>query len=169
MQDDQKGNVMMPITIRRLAMEDGAAAADIFFDAVHNGTVDVYSNAQRTAWGGSAPNPVAWQQKFKDIEGFAADIDGSIVGFMTLDIDGYIDLAFVRSDLSGRGIGQSLYQAIEAEAIAQGLKRLTTQASKKAKPFFGHLGWQVDQKQVVIKKGISLTNFKMSKTLGVNS
>ena len=160
---------MMLITTRPLALEDGDTAADIFFDAVHNGTADVYSSEQRKAWGGSAPNPAGWEHKFKDTGGFAADINGSMVGFMTLDADGYIDLAFVRSDMSGRGIGQSLYKLIEGQAVEDGIKRLTTEASKKAKPFFLRLGWQVDQEQVVIKKGTSLTNFKMSKTLEMTS
>ena len=52
-----------------------------------------------------------------------------MVGFMTLDTDGYIELAFVRSDLSGRGIGQSLYKLIEARVVADGIERLTTEAS----------------------------------------
>ena len=159
----------MTITTRPLALEDGYVAAEIFFDAVHNGTTDVYSIEQRTAWGGSAPNPNGWQNKFENTMGFAADIDGSLAGFMTLDAGGYIDLAFVRANLSGRGIGQSLYKLIEALAIADGIKRLTTEASKKAKPFFIRMGWHVDQEQVVIMKGISLTNFKMSKSLAMNS
>lgn len=95
----------MQISTRPLAPEDGEVAASIFFDAVHNGTADAYSIEQRKAWAGSAPNPIVWQHKFENPAGFAADIDGSMVGFMTLDADGYIDLAFVRADLSGRGIG----------------------------------------------------------------
>ncbi|MDF1669419.1 MAG: GNAT family N-acetyltransferase [Roseovarius sp.] len=149
-------------------MEDGEAAAGVFFDAVHNGTADVYSIEQRKAWGGATPNPTGWQNIFENTAGFVADIDGSMVGFMTLDADGYIDLAFVRADLSGRGIGQSLHKLIEARAVADGIKILTTEASKKAKPFFMRMGWHVDQEQVVIKKGISLTNFKMSKSLATN-
>ena len=99
---------MMPITTRPLALEECEAGVGIFFDAVHNGTADVYSSEQRKAWDESAPNPTGWQHKFKNTRGFATDIDGSMVGFMTLDTDGYIDLAFVRSDLSERDIGQSL-------------------------------------------------------------
>ena len=52
-----------------------------------------------------------------------------MVGFMTLDTDGYIDLAFVRSDLSERDIGQSLHKLIEARVVADGIERLTTEAS----------------------------------------
>ena len=160
---------MMSIITRPLTVEDGEAAAQIFFDAVHNGTTDVYSIEQREAWGESAPNPAGWQHKFKESVGFAADMGDKLVGFMTLDTDGYIDLAFVRPDLSGRGIGRSLYYLIEARAISDGTKRLTTEASKKAKPFFERMGWIVEEEQVVIKKGVSLTNFKMCKSLNRNS
>ncbi len=159
---------MMTITTRPLAPEDGTAAASVFFDAVHNGAADVYTIEQRKAWAGNAPNPTLWRHKFENIAGFAADIDGAMVGFMTLDAYGYIDLAFVRADVSGHGIGQSLYTLIEAQAVSTGIKRLTTAASKKAKPFFMRVGWEVDHEQVVIISGVSLTNFKMSKSLAMN-
>jgi len=44
-----KSKIMMPITTRPLALEDGEAGVGIFFDAVHNGTADVYSSEQRKA------------------------------------------------------------------------------------------------------------------------
>lgn len=156
---------MTVVTTRPLVPEDGATAAEIFFDAVHNGTTDVYTAEQRLAWAGPAPNPNGWLQRFQDIGGYAAEIDGDMVGFMTLDATGYIDLAFVRSDVSGQGIGQTLYQKVEEHAAAAGIPKLTTEASKKARPFFARIGWRVDAEQVVVKDGISLANFKMSKVL----
>lgn len=157
----------MSITTRPLTPADGERAGNIFFDAVRHGTADVYSLEQRLAWGGKAPNPSGWRQKFQNISGFAAEIDGDMVGFMTLDADGYIDLAFVQSDMVGRGVGRALYDVVEARSVAEGIQRLTTEASKKAKPFFERMGWQVDQEQVVVKNETPLTNFKMSKSLTV--
>ena len=156
---------MATLTIRPLAPEDGTTAADIFFDAVHNGTADVYTEEQRRAWAGTAPNQKGWRQRFQDIAGYAAEIDGAMVGFMTLDADGYIDLAFVRSDVSGKGIGQTPYRQVENQAVSQGIPKLTTEASQKARPFFARFGWHLDKEQVVAKDEISLTNFKMSKLL----
>ncbi|KEJ95398.1 Acetyltransferase, GNAT family [Pseudosulfitobacter pseudonitzschiae] len=155
----------MAIHIRPLTAEDGEAAAAIFFDAVHKGTADVYSAAQRRAWAGAAPSPTRWRKRFADVSGVAAEVDGVMAGFMTLDADGYIDLAFVRSDLSGRGVGRAIYDRIEARARAEGIARLTTEASKKARPFFERMGWQVDAEQTVVKDGVRLTNFQMSKPL----
>lgn len=160
---------MKEIRTRPLSADDAEAAAVIYFDAVHKGTADVYSDAERKAWAGSAPDPIAWHYKLQHIEGIAAESDGVMIGFMTLDAGGYIDLAFVRSDHARRGVGRSLYQWVEARAAAAGIERLTTEASKKARPFFAALGWQIDQEQVVIKDGVGLTNFKMSKRLGTKA
>lgn len=152
--------------IRYLSPKDGEAAAHIFFDAVQNGTADVYSDIERDAWAGTVPDVSGWIEKFKTISGFAADIDNQMVGFMTLNAEGYIDFAFVRSDVAGQGIGRLLYTALETHAIEHKIEVLTTTASKKAQPFFERFNWQIDQEQTVKKWNIALTNFKMSKMLG---
>ena len=157
--------VVQPVTIRPLIPADGAVAADVFFDAVHRGAADFYTLEQRKAWAGDAPNPAAWMRRFQNLSGFVAVRDGVMVGVMSLDSDGYIDLAFVHSQHAGHGIGRLLYTEVEVTAAAKGIALLTTQASIKARPFFARMGWQVDTAQVVVKHGIELNNFKMSKAL----
>ena len=119
------------------------------------------------AWRGQVMRlmPAAWMRRFQNLSGFVAVRDGVIVGFMTLDSDGYIDLAFVHSQHAGHGIGRLLYTEVELSAAAKGIALLTTQASIKARPFFARMGWQLDTAQVVVKQGIELVNFKMSKVL----
>lgn len=94
-----------------------------------------------------------------------AEIAGAAVGFMTIDARGYIDLAFVISKVAGTGVGWRLYQAVERRARDLGTTRLTTEASKTAKPFFERQGWTTDSEQVVLKRNVPLINFKMSKSL----
>jgi putative acetyltransferase len=160
---------MDAITIRPLRADDGEVAGEIFFDAVHHGAADQYTLIQRQAWAGSAPNPSGWRDRLVDVDGFMAERDGTPIGFMTIDRDGYIDLAFVRSRTAGQGIGWRLYEAIEAWARQHGVTRLTTEASKKARPFFERQGWIVDEEQVVLKRNVTLTNFKMSKQLNAQT
>ncbi len=155
----------MSVVVRALKSEDSHVAAEIFFDAVHNGTADVYSLEQRIAWAGCRPNPKAWDCKFEKITGFAADIEDVMVGFMTLEASGYIDLAFVKTAQSRQGIARLLYTHIEARAHAEYMEKLTTAASHKARPFFLRMGWHVAQEQSVVKNGTSLPNFKMVKLL----
>jgi putative acetyltransferase len=152
-------------SIRPLRAEDGEIAGEIFFDAVHRGTSEHYTSQQRLAWAGESPDPSAWKDRLINVEGFIAERNGNAIGFMTIDAAGYIDLAFVSADAAGKGVGWRLYQAIEERAKQLGMVRLTTAASKKAKPFFERQGWIVDQEQIVVKRNVPLTNFKMSKRL----
>lgn len=156
---------MNNIEIRPIRDKDGEIAGMIFFDAVHKGTSAHYTHEQRAAWAGDRPNPSAWRKRLAGVEGFIAEVDGLPVGFMTIDSDGYIDLAFVLAEAAGKGIGWGMYKAVEERAKQLGLIRLTTEASKTARPFFARQGWNVDQEQVIEKRGVPLTNYKMSKTL----
>jgi putative acetyltransferase len=156
---------MPDLIIRPLCAQDGGAAAEVFFDAVQRGTTQHYSARERNAWAGTAPNPAAWQKRLATLRGFAAEREGELLGFMTLDETGYIDLAFVRSDQAGQGIGRALYAAVEQQLRAEGASLLTVEASKTARGFFERLGWQVQTEQVVQKQGVDLTNYKMVKRL----
>jgi len=155
----------LTITVRPLARSDSDAAAGIFFRAIQTGTRDAYTQAQRDAWSGPAPDPEKWRERFLDLEGFVVEAGGGVVGFMTLDAAGHIDLAFVSPDQAGRGVGAALYAAVEARARTLGVDRLTTHASLVARPFFERFGWRVDQEQAVDLRGQTLTNFRMSKRL----
>lgn len=96
---------MTPLTIRPLRAEDGPEAARVFFDAVREGTRGHYAEAQRRAWAGESPGPESWRDRLWGVEGFAAEEDGRLVGFMTINAAGFIDLAFVAPSALGRGVG----------------------------------------------------------------
>jgi len=153
------------LTIRPLSQKDGARAGRVFFDAVHQGAADVYTQEQRDAWAGAEPDLAAWRDRLVGVDGFAAEVEGEFAGFMTLDQTGYIDLAFVRPDVMGRGVGRALYNAIEQKALAAAITMLTTKASLKARPFFKRMGWQVEREQTVEVRGVLLTNYRMVKSL----
>lgn len=153
------------VSIRPLKPTDNAQAVQVFFDAIHRGTADVYSKKQRQAWAGTRPDTEGWRNRFVGVQGFAAETAGQLAGFMTIDETGYIDLAFVSPDAMGQGIGRRLYGAVETRAREFGVKALSTHASEKARPFFERMGWLVDRAQTVEKRGVTLTNYKMSKAL----
>lgn len=90
---------------------------------------------------------------------------GQPVGFMTLDSDGYIDLAFVAPAHQRRGIGGRLYARIETLARDAGMWRLHSQASYLVRGLFEQQGWTVVREQRVERSGVALTNFVMEKRL----
>jgi putative acetyltransferase len=158
---------MTPLTIRPLRAEDEPEAARVFFDAVREGTREHYTEAQRRAWAGEPPGPESWRDRLKGVGGFAAEEGGRLVGFMTIGGAGYgyIDLAFVAPAALGRGVGWRLYRAVEAKARELGATALTTEASRMARPFFERQGWSAVAEQVVVIRGVGLTNYRMRKAL----
>lgn len=153
------------ICIRPFHEGDAAATANIFFDAVRLGSVGHYNEAQRQAWAPEVPDNSTWLKRLGPQMVFVAVRDGEAVGFMTMKANGHIDLAFVRSDKIGQGIAHKLYLAIEAKAISAQIKRLTSDASHMARPFFERQGWRVVSEQSVPRDEVSLTNFVMEKIL----
>ena len=153
------------IVIRRFQPSDAEETATIFFRAVREGTVGHYSDAQRHAWAKSIPETESWRTRLESQTSFVAEISGVISGFMTVNGDGYIDLAFVAPEHIHHGIGKRLYLVIEIWALDNSVKHLTTEASLVAKPFFLKRGWTVVQKQTIVRHGVELTNFRMEKDL----
>ncbi|WP_453961487.1 GNAT family N-acetyltransferase [Amorphus suaedae] len=152
-------------TIRPLDPGDADHLARIFFCAVHEGTRDHYSFAQRMAWAGPTVDLDAWRHRVGGLTGFVAERDGEPIGFMTIDAEGYVDLAFVLPSAAGSGVGWRLHEAVEAKARALGAQEMTTQASKAARPFFERQGWSLIAEQSVERRGVRLTNYRMRKAL----
>jgi putative acetyltransferase len=65
----------------------------------------------------------------------------------------------------GRGVGGGLYGAVERVARADGIRRIFTEASITARPFFERQGFRVVREQTVVRRGVAMTNFAMEKTL----
>ncbi|MBY8974240.1 GNAT family N-acetyltransferase [Rhodobacteraceae bacterium NNCM2] len=156
---------MSDFRIRRYADADADGVAQVFFDAVHIGTRDHYTADQRRAWAGEAPQPARWREKLAPMTAYVAERQGRVVGIMTIDEEGLIDLAFVAPDMAGAGIGWALYQTIEAAAREMGVARLHADVSHAARPFFERQGFRMVRRQEVERAGITLTNQRMEKAL----
>ncbi len=155
----------MNIVVRDFLEEDVPATAQIFYDAVHQGTRDFYDDSQRHAWASEVPDLERWLARLRPQTVLVAEADTRIVGFMTLTKDGCIDLAFVAPDAMGRGVATRLYEELVCVAKANGLARLWTDASHLARGFFERAGWTLVDVQTVTRAGVDLTNFRMEKFL----
>lgn len=124
-----------------------------------------YTPQQLEAWKSGAENEERWMKVIRDQYVVIALNENKIAGFCTLDQGDYIDLLFVHKDEQQKGIASILYQEIENEALRQHKKRLTAEVSKTARPFFEKIGFRAVQEQEVNVKGVTLTNYKMIKSL----
>ncbi|UKB83089.1 GNAT family N-acetyltransferase [Chryseobacterium sp. MEBOG06] len=133
-------------------------------------TIDVicrkdYDDMQRKAWSSGTENEERWLSVLKDQYVLVAILNDQLVGFCTLDQGNYIDLLFVHHNHQHEGIASRLYTHIEQKALEQNELYLTADVSKTARPFFKKKGFQIIKEQIVYVKGISLTNYKMTKKL----
>jgi len=151
--------------VRRYQPADAGALAQIFFDAVRLGAAPKYTAAELAAWAPERPSAASWGQRLDGLTTVAAENSSGLLGFMSLRSDGYLDLAFVRPDCRGTGVAAALHSEILTEAHARHLHRLTTEASRMARPFFLRMGWHLIAAQTVQRNGQSIENFRMAKSL----
>lgn len=104
-----------------------------------------------------------WAERRISRPAWIAEIDGEPVGFSDLTGDGCLDMMFVHPEFQGLGVASSLLSRVELEALRVSFKRIYTEASRTARPFFESKGFRVITRQTVEKRGQSLENFRMEK------
>lgn len=153
----------LTIRVRPYRADDRAACATVFYRAVREGTAAFYDQAQREAW---APSPVpdysAGPSKLERQWCQVAERGAHLVGFMSLEPSGYLDMAFVLPEEMGKGTAAMLYAALLEKARAEGVPRLTVIASHLARRFFARQGWQVDRPEDLATDGQIYEVFHMS-------
>ncbi len=152
--------------VRSFRAADAEPLGEVFHAAVRQGAVSRYAEEQVAAWSPEAPKGERWAERLSGADTVVAEEDGRLLGFMTADEAGYLDLAFVLPEAMGQGISDGIYSVLEGRARAKGISRLTTQASLLAEPFFARHGWTVVRRQEVEIGGVVLKNAWMEKLLG---
>jgi putative acetyltransferase len=153
------------VIIRLYVPHDIDDLMELFRDSVRQVASKDYSPAQVQAWAPDELDRDLWLERRGSRPTWVAVIDGRIAGFTDLEPDGHVDMMFVHPDFQGRRVASSLLRHAEAEAVDLGLKRLFTEASITAKPFFERRGFRELAEQQVSVRGQVLTNYRMEKLL----
>ena len=152
----------MTITCRPLRAGEAALCYAIYYDAVRIGAAGDYSEAQRIAWAPDDAMPEGWPDRLSSAETWVAEDGETVLGFLTFDPNGYLDLFFVRPEAKGGGASTALYDKMLTEASARGLPRLTVHASHLARRFLERRGWTVIAPETVERDGVLLHRFEMA-------
>lgn len=148
--------------IRNYQPTDCDTLIKLFYDTVHTINIKDYIKEQIDAWANSDIDKAAWNRSFLMHNTLIAEIDQEIVGFGDIDHFGYLDKLYVHKAYQHCGIASALCDQLEYIVMVD---TVITDASISAKAFFQHRGYHLLQEQQVIRKGISLTNYKMIKHL----
>lgn len=151
--------------VRSFQQADADPLGVVFHRSVREGASHRYDHAQVAAWAPEAPAGPGWEARLSEADTVVAVDGDDRVGFMKLDDNGYLDLAFVLPERMGQGVSDLLYAVLESRARARGIERLTTQASLLAEPFFARHGWHIVRRQEIEMGGVVLKNAWMEKPL----
>lgn len=154
-------------TLRAYREDDCAEYARLFYDTVHKINIADYTRRQVDAWADGQVDLEAWNESFLAHHTVTAEAEGRIVGFGDIDDSGYLDRLYVHSEYQRRGIATAICDELEAYAASR-VSEVTTHASITAKPFFLRRGYEVVREQSVLRRGVYLTNFVMSKRVSEN-
>lgn len=153
------------ILIREFARGDELALRTVFLSAVHAGTRDFYSKAERNAWAPRCLDERSWLASVAALRPFVAAVDGRIAGYADLQATGLIDHFFVAAGFARRGIGSALMAHVRDVAGRRGIGELSAFVSLAAESFFSAHGFIVSRRQSVIRNGVALRNALMVKRL----
>ena len=145
--------------LRRYRVSDCDKMAELFYQTVHCVNARDYTKEQLDAWASGTVDLEEWNRSFLRHHTIVAESGNEIVGFGDIDDTGYLDRLYVHKNHQGKGIAAICGKL---EEIAGG-KTISVHASITARPFFEHRGYRVIREQMVIRKGIPLTNFVMEK------
>lgn len=154
--------------IRAYQESDISQLISLFYETVHSVNKQDYSQEQLDAWAPKEEKAFklnAWSTSLHQNITYVAEMNGCIVGFSDMTLEGHLDRLFVHKDFQGQGIAFALVKNLELKARELGLHEMDTEASITAKPFFERQGYQLISQQSVERKGVLLVNYRMRKKL----
>ena len=95
----------------------------------------------------------------------AFDEASRMVGFSSMNKDGYLHSMFVHKDWQGKGVATQLLSEVEHIARQWGVAEITSEVSLTARPFFEKKGYEIVKMQKYRANKLELTNFVMRKLL----
>ena len=160
---------MNTLSIREFRDGDEAALHKVFYSAVHEVALADHTSEQLHAWAPADMDLDAWYSRVRRNKPLVATIGGEVAGFADLQEDGYIDQFFVSGRYPRQGIGGALMKRILQLAMEKGMSELTSDVSRTAEAFFQHFGFEVVERRLPVRRGVTLPNVFMRKRIAANS
>jgi putative acetyltransferase len=154
------------LALRPLLPVDTPLLAEIFRESVMELTAEDYTEAQQQAWVSAADDLEAFARRLGGQLTLIATLQGSPVGFASLESAGKIDLLYVHPAAAGQGIGAMLSDALEKLAANRGADKLVVDASDTARGFFEKRGFVAQQRNSISVGDEWLANTTLAKSLG---
>ena len=125
-----------------------------------------YTKEEVADWASCGESVAHWKELLAKNDYIGAiDGQGKIVGFSSMNAEGYLHSMFVHKDWQGKGVATLLLSEVEKMACGYGVRKISVEVSITARPFFEKHGYKVVKEQKAKANRLWLTNYVMEKTL----
>jgi len=129
--------------IRTYAPSDLEQVVTLFTQAVHNVSSSFYSPFELEAWAPSNPDMALWRRLLEERYTMVMDAENGITGFGSLGADGNtVEMLFTHHAHQNEGIGSTILELLEKEAIRRGNSEIRLISSANAWSFYHKRGYQ---------------------------
>ena len=158
-------NPLCNILIRDFKISDSQKIIELYQNTVHKINIRDYTQKQINAWAPLKPDRDTVSKILKADFTFVAELNNEIIGFSQLDFDGHIGCFYCHHNFQRMKIGSALMNKIENTAKELKIRRLYSEVSITALPFFEKHGFVTLKKQQVKRFGVLIPNSIMEKIL----
>ena len=152
--------------IRRLKDNDIPEIQALFRSTVLNVNIRDYTLEEVEDWASCGDKPERWRELMSYNQYIGAfDEQNCMIGFSSMNKDGYLHSMFVHKDWQGKGVATQLLAEVELIAQQYGVHEITSEVSLTARSFFINRGYDVIKIQKCKARKLKLTNFVMRKIL----
>lgn len=151
--------------VRRYKIGEEDALRQICRDTTLRVNVEEYGCELVEKWAAMLKDVSKWEERIHRKNPFVAEKDGAIVGFAEITETGKISAFYSHCEWQRKGVGEALYEAIEAEASRLEVDSIQVESSSSASGFFERKGFRVMDEKVNLTDGIPSKSLLMRKQL----
>ena len=154
------------LPIRPLTATDIPEMQALFHTTILTVNSKDYTKEEVADWASCGNSIEHWKELLAKNDYIGAlDGQGNIIGFSSMNAEGYLHSMFVHKGWQGKGIATFLLSEVEKMARGYGVHKISVEASITARPFFEKRGYKVVKEQKAKANRLWLTNYVMEKTL----
>lgn len=150
------------MVLRLIVPSDAALLREIYADAIESQAPQLYSDQQVRAWAALAWLPGVLDQTLQEGSGW---LSGEDAAFAIRHPPDRLALLYCRGRAARQGHGKALLNRIEADAIANGVLALRTEASQFSRPLLERCGWRLLAPEIITIAGVPFERYRMHKAL----
>ena len=151
--------------IRRLLDDEYEDVVKLITQTVHTVCADDYTKEELDAWAPSNFDVPRFRENLSDSLNLVAFEKGKLVGFISMERNGYINRLYTHKDFLHRGIGAALFKKAESWAIKNSICELSLDSSKTAEGFYLKMGFKKSGISTISRNGVVLRNTVMKKVI----